>query len=65
MQEEIIAAINADVKQGIYDNFPKLKDRLLFIATKLAKQIYIVNSNELSSGEKETLVENEYMEREW
>jgi hypothetical protein len=54
--------IKLDVETGVYDQFPKLKDRLLFIAGKLFESIYVVNSSkELSINELKTLNEQGYI----
>jgi hypothetical protein len=60
-KEEVAREIQSDLQKGIYNTFPKLKERLSFIASKLLESIYIQNK-ELSSGEIKTLVENDYIE---
>jgi hypothetical protein len=49
-----------DIETGVYDQFPKLKERLEYIANKMIKCAYTHNA-ELSEGEKRTLRENEYI----
>jgi hypothetical protein len=64
-KKKIVAEIQFDIERGIYDSFPKLKSRLLFISEKLIKSIYIVNQEaQLSRNEMETLIENEYVKKE-
>lgn len=64
-KKKIVAEIQFDIERGIYENFPKLKSRLLFISEKLIKSIYIVNEEaQLSRNEIETLIENEYLKPE-
>jgi hypothetical protein len=64
-KKKIVEEIQLDIKRGIYDSFPVLKSRLLFISEKLIKSIYIVNQEaQLSRNEMETLLENEYIRKE-
>jgi hypothetical protein len=56
----IAQEINYDIEKGIYDAFPKLKNRLEHIAHKLVLVTYIVD-RELTSGEIKTLKENNYI----
>lgn len=53
--------INEDMTSGIYDNFPKLKDRLIHISHKVTKMKYVVNCDGLTTGELLTLLRNEYI----
>lgn len=63
-EKKIVANIQFDIERGIYDSFPKLKTRLLFISEKLIKSIYIINQEaQLSRNEMETLIENEYVKK--
>lgn len=56
----ITSEINYDIEQGIYNQFPVLRERLLFIAKKLTLCCYC-EDEELSKGEIKTLEENEYL----
>lgn len=58
--KEISKIINNDIKLGKYDNFPKLKKRLNYIADKMIQCYYIVNKD-LSRNEKKTLIEEGYL----
>ena len=60
-KKNIVAEIDADINKGVYELFPKLKDRLTFIRRKLYGGIYIINTEGLSNGELETLKENDYI----
>jgi hypothetical protein len=65
--------IRYDIETGVYEQFPKLKERLSFIAGKLFESIYVINSSkELSINELKTLdeqgyikLENDYTEEEY
>lgn len=52
--------IEADIENGIYDRWPKIKSRMQFIAGKLVKAAYMVNV-EMSEGELQTLKEEDYI----
>lgn len=54
-------SINGDITGNIYDNFPKLKERLAHIAHKITKMKYVVNCDGLTRGELVTLLENDYI----
>ena len=55
--------IKYDIETGVYELFPKLKERLLFISGKLFESIYVINSSkELSINERKTLAEQGYIE---
>lgn len=59
---EIIRSIDFDISIGVFNNFPKTKDRLIFIAEKLQKSLFIINSDyELTEGEIRTLEMNDYI----
>ena len=58
--KEIADEINKDIRNGVYNSFPKLKERMLFIAHKLVLSLY-VNNKELSENELNTLRENDYI----
>lgn len=60
MKRQIANNIMRDIDSGIYDQYPKLKDRLVFIATKLVTSLYI-NNSEMSISEVQTLKENDYI----
>lgn len=63
-KKRIASEIKTDIDKGIYQMFPKLKDRLTFIGNKLFNSAYIVNSDsQLSKGEILTLVENDYLDK--
>lgn len=62
-KKRIVAEIDADMNKGIYEMFPKLKERLAFIRRKIYGGIYIINAIELSKGEILTLVENDYLDK--
>ena len=58
---EVATQIALDIINGVYDNFPKLKDRLGYISRKIRNQSHIVNGQGLTKGELATLRENEYI----
>jgi hypothetical protein len=60
-KKAIVEEIDKDIHRGVYESFPKLKDRLTFIRRKLYTSIYIINSESLSKGEIQTLIENDYL----
>ena len=60
-KRKIVNEINYDIETGVYDKFPKLKKRLEYVSTKVTESIYIEN-RELSRGEIQTLIENEYLD---
>lgn len=63
-KKDITVAIDADIKKGIYEMFPKLKEKLEFIRRKLYSGIYIINADDqLTAGEIRTLVDNEYLDK--
>jgi hypothetical protein len=62
-KKKICEEIDKDMNRGIYDTFPKLKERLTFIRRKLYGGIYIINAVELSKGEIQTLIENDYLDK--
>jgi lipopolysaccharide biosynthesis protein len=60
-KKKIAEEIRHDIDRGVYEQFPKLKERLSFISNKLFNSIYIINSEaQLTEGEIETLIENDY-----
>ena len=62
-KQKLSNEIKYDIETGIYEQFPKLKERLLFIAGKLFESIYVINSSkELSINERKTLSEQGYIE---
>ena len=64
-KKNITSAIDTDIKKGIYEMFPKLKEKLEFIRRKLYAGIYIINADDqLTPGEIRTLLENEYLDKE-
>jgi len=64
VKRSVASEINHDIERGIYNSFPDLKDRMLFIANKLFNSAYIVNSDsQLSIGEIKTLIENDYLDK--
>lgn len=62
-KQEVLSQINKDLLSGVYDNFPALKKRLQHIANKIARLIHIVNADQLTNGEVDTLRENDYISR--
>lgn len=55
--------IRFDVEEGVFDLFPKMKERLLFIAGKLFESAFVINSSkELSEGELNTLEQQGYID---
>jgi len=65
-KKKIVEEIDNDIKKGIYDQFPKLKDKLTHIRKKLHPTIYIINADpQLSKGEIKTLKENDYLDNEY
>jgi hypothetical protein len=59
---KIAAEIELDILNGVYDNFEKLKSRLLYIVGKLKQSYMVINSSkELSTSEVKTLEENGYL----
>lgn len=64
-KKAVAEEINKDIEKGIYEMFPVLKSRLTFIAKKLFNAAYIVNADaQLSKGEINTLIENEYVDKD-
>ena len=64
-KKKIAEEIRKDIDRGVYQMFPKLKDRLTFIGNKLFNSIYVINSeSQLSKGEIQTLIENDYLKEE-
>jgi len=61
-KKKIVAEIDHDIERGVYDTFPKLKNRLESIRRKLYASIYIINAEELTHGEAKTLIDNDYLE---
>jgi hypothetical protein len=61
-KKKIVAEIDHDIERGVYDTFPKLKNRLESIRRKLYASIYIINAEELTPGEAKTLIDNDYLE---
>lgn len=43
--------INFDLENGVYDNFPKLKNQLQYIVNKLAKSELVVNAEKINIRE--------------
>jgi hypothetical protein len=64
IEKQIISEIDKDIERGIYEMFPKLQERLRFIRRKLYAGQYIINSEELSKGELQTLIENDYLKKD-
>lgn len=62
-KQDVLDQINEDLETGVYNNFPVLKKRLQHIADKIAKLIHIVNADQLTNGEVDTMRENEYISR--
>jgi len=59
--QEIANQINLDIKNGMYINFDRLKNRLEKIAHELVLRAYVSNSEPLSNRDLDTLRENEYI----
>lgn len=59
-KKQISKQINKDIKAGIYDLFPVMKDRMEYLAHKLVLSTYVENK-ELTKGELKTLKENDYI----
>jgi hypothetical protein len=64
-KKKIVDEIDYDINRGVYDTFPKLKNRLTSIRRKLYSGIYIINAEELTAGEIQTLIENDYLEEDF
>lgn len=62
-KQDVLDQINKDLENGVYNNFPVLKKRLQHIADKIAKLVHIVNADQLTNGEVDTLRENDYITR--
>ena len=60
--KKIAESIDKDIKEGVYDKFPNLKDRLKFISKKVTKLSTISNATPLSNGEINTLKFQGYLE---
>lgn len=60
-KKKIVAEIDHDIERGVYNTFPKLKNRLESIRRKLYASIYIINAVELTPGEAQTLIDNDYL----
>ena len=62
-KKRISFQIKCDIENGIYKDFPRLKDRLSYIGNKLFNSCYIINTEmQLTNGELQTLKENDYIE---
>ena len=61
INKSVAEAINGDIQTGIYDNFPKLKKQLAYIADKIIRSNYIINADALIATELLALVRNEYI----
>ena len=54
--------IKYDIETKVFDSFPKLKVRLLFIANKLFESSFVLNSSkELTNNEIKELTEQGYI----
>lgn len=54
--------IKSVIAKGVYNQFPKLKDHLSYIADKLFRSAYVVNDSlELSINERKVLTELEFI----
>lgn len=60
-KKNIVEEIDYDINRGVYEQFPKLKERLTYIRRKLHATIYLINGEEISAGEITTLIENDYI----
>jgi len=60
-KKHIVEEIDYDINRGVYEQFPKLKERLSYIRRKLYATIYLINGEEISDGEMKTLIENDYI----
>jgi hypothetical protein len=54
----VISEIEYDITNGIYDNFPRMKNRLVYIVAKMR----IINAL-LSRTDFQILAENEYIDK--
>jgi len=52
--------IDSDIERGVYDQFPTVKERMIYLLNKLRKLAYIVNCPALSIGELRDLRNNGY-----
>ena len=63
-KNRIVQEIEYDIDRGVYEQFPVLRERLTHISRKLFTSMYIINHDkQLTSGEIETLIENEYLNK--
>ena len=61
-KKKVYNEILYDIGIGVYDSFPKLKDKLNFISKKLNESIIVLNSSkELSKNEIKILNELGYI----
>jgi hypothetical protein len=61
-KQRVSNEIRYDIETGVYEQFPKLKERLSFIAGKLFESSHVINSSkELSMNELKTLSEQGYI----
>lgn len=61
-KREIVEEIRNDIDKGIYQQFPKMKDKLTYIGNKLFDGIYVINSShKLSIQEVKYLSEAGYL----
>ena len=55
--------LNYDIATGIYNNFPILKEKLLYIMQKINKLRFVSNAKSLTQGEIKILIENDYIKK--
>jgi hypothetical protein len=64
-KRQIVDEINHDIQRGVYEQFPVLREKLTHISRKLFTSIYVINDDkQLTTGEIQTLVENDYLKND-
>jgi len=62
--QRINDVLKADINSGMYNNFPKLKSRLIYIKEKLVRFTFMINAEPISASEAKELFDNDIIDRE-